>query len=144
MQGYSWLDKVCVPEEAFGLAWTQREEWIAAGVAYHARQRFEQDGTGKLAREFHSTLQQCEAWNWGFDVVQLAIRRAVYQKRVVQGVDEIIDATICPLMPSPALLIEYLPQMVTMARGKRGSEWMDRMNMSEEGKQSLLSDTLIF
>lgn len=138
------LSKVKLPEEAFSIAWTQRDKAMALALAYQARLCFEQSGYGQISRQELDPLAVTEssarsfASAWGFNTINLALRRAQYQAKIVTALDEKIGLT-GPLLPQAGMVLDYIPWMSETARRMCGDRWW----MSEEGRGVLLDEALI-
>jgi hypothetical protein len=149
------LPKVPEPEEAFGVALWPRDEDMAVYVLYQARLRLEQRGYGQMARRGLMAQRVARTLSTtsenggedgteelgsmcGFDTMHLALRRAAYQKRIVDWLDEKLECA-GPLLPRPGCTLDYIPWMQDMARRMHG----DGVWMSKEGARVLVSEGLV-
>jgi len=162
--GYSLLAKPKEKEEAVGVAWAERDECMAHEVVYRARMELEDGRVGeRLRRCLHNTptdvdmtaqgpgegggnfptdplLSFHEAWR--FNSRRLALARAAFQARVVGGLDEVPVVLSGPLLPRPAMTMDYLPWIRAMVRMwceglGSGKHWVE--GLSREGREGLAS-----
>jgi hypothetical protein len=96
----------------------------------------------RVARTLSTTSENSgeddTGWMCGFDTMHLALRRAAYQKRIVDWLDEKLECA-GPLLPRPGCTLDYIPWMQDMARRMHG----DGVWMSKEGTRVLVSEALV-
>lgn len=162
--GYTLLAKPREKEEAVGIAWVERDDYMAQEVVHCARIQLENGGLGeRLRRRLHNTPTDVDMTaqgraqgrensptdpllafdeGWRFNTRRLALARAAFQTRVVGGLDEVPVVVSGPLLPRPGMTMDYLPWIRAMVRMEyeglgRGGHWAT--GLSREGREGLAS-----
>ena len=161
--GFALLAKPREKEEAVGIAWVERDEYMGQEVVYCARMKLEGRVGERLRRCLHITPTAVDMTaqggtqgegnlptdellrvddTWRFNGRLLAAARAAFQTRVVGGLDEVPAVLNGPLLPRPGMTMDYLPWIRAMVRmwseGEgSGKHWAD--DLSREGREGLAS-----